>query len=373
MSNNIANVVPTILKYGALALREFAVMPRLVNVDYGNEVKQKGDTIDVTIPSLKASADVTPGTVPAGSVGDVSPAKMPIALSNWKEAGFVLSDKELAEMDANQVLSGEASEALKVLCNDVDKSIITKGLLLYGLSGTSGVVPSTVDSVIDCRKVLNTQLAPKSPRNLVIDGAVEANYLKLGMFTSKADSDTSAMIDGELGERFGLRIVNDQNIEGNTFTAGTGNGYESNGIHAKGSTTLTLKTGNGTVQVGDVFTIQNQTGNYVCVANPIAAVGTITIYPPLRAATANGDDITIVTTTGQQNLAFHRDCFSFASRPLETPQGLGVISSSVTDPVTGITLRLEVSRPHKQTRWSWDILWGVGCTRPELGIRQIGS
>ena len=68
------------------------------------------------------------------------------------------------------------------------------------------------------------------------------------------------------------------------------------------------------------------------------AAGSFTIMPPLRANVSNNAAITVINTTGQQNIGFHRDCFSLASRPLETPAGLGVISSSIVDPVTGLAL-----------------------------------
>jgi hypothetical protein len=376
MSNNIAAVLPTILKYGALALREYAVMPRLVNSDYKNEVSQKGQIINVEIPSAKTAADVNPGT-PAG-VGDVAPTTFPIPLTNWKEAGFVLSDKELAEMDANQVLSGEASEALKALVNAVDLSILANYKSLFQYTGTSGSVPNTVDAIIDGRKALNgpLNLAPSSPRAHVVNGTVEANYLKLALFTSKADSDTDAQISGALGKRFNFDIVYDQNMENSamSFTKGTGTGYVLNGAHTAGTKTITAKTGSNNINVGDIITIVTAAGTQPYVAtSQLTAPGTFTVYPGLRGAGSDSGTITVITTTGQQNLFFHRDCFSFASRPLDTPQGLGVISATEVDPVSGISLRLEVSRPHKQTRWSWDILWGTACTRPELGARQIAS
>jgi hypothetical protein len=74
-----------------------------------------------------------------------------------------------------------------------------------------------------------------------------------------------------------------------------------------------------------------------------------------------------------QNLVFHRDCFALASRPLATTDlfGLGNFQSAL-DPISGLVLRLEITRQHKQTRFSYDILWGAQCVRPELGCVMAG-
>jgi hypothetical protein len=59
----------------------------MVNSDFGDEVKQKGDTIQVPVPSIMTATDVVPGAY-APDPQNVAPTTAPIALSNWKEAPF---------------------------------------------------------------------------------------------------------------------------------------------------------------------------------------------------------------------------------------------------------------------------------------------
>ena len=67
---------------------------------------------------------------------------------------------------------------------------------------------------------------------------------------------------------------------------------------------------------------------------------------------------------------FHRDAIAFATRPLQrAPSGLGTITDTMVDEVSGLSLRLEVTREHKRIRFSYDILYGYAVVRRELGAR----
>src|SRR5574337_813545 len=96
MATDLTAVIPKILAQGLMALREFCVMPRLVNTDYSAEAREKGSTIDVPIPSAVAVGDVAPAAyAPEGSFSN--PTKAQIPLSYWREAAFFLTDKEIGQ------------------------------------------------------------------------------------------------------------------------------------------------------------------------------------------------------------------------------------------------------------------------------------
>jgi hypothetical protein len=100
-ANTLTAIMPQLLARGLMSLREQAIMPRLVNGDYSSEAAQKGDTIDVPIPTAVAVRAVTPANTPPALV-DSTPAKVPIALDQWYEAPFYLTDNELAQIDRNR-------------------------------------------------------------------------------------------------------------------------------------------------------------------------------------------------------------------------------------------------------------------------------
>src|SRR6056300_871926 len=111
MANTLTEVTPKLLAQGLLALREQAIMPMLVNRAYESLAGEKGSTIDVPIPSAIAAQDVSPGATPP-STADVAPTSVAIAMDQWKEAPFYLTDKDImTAMDG--IIPMQASEAIK--------------------------------------------------------------------------------------------------------------------------------------------------------------------------------------------------------------------------------------------------------------------
>lgn len=286
-------------------------MPRLVNSDYSNLAAQQGASIDVPIPSAIKAQAVTPGAT-SQDTGDISPVSATIKLDRWMEAPFYLTDKDL--MEANRgVIPMQASEAVKAIANDVNATLLGLGRKFYGMVGTPGTTPfSTVVDATNARKVLNRQLAPVNDRRIVLDPDAEAAALGLSGFADVSKSgDARPIIDGTIGRKYGFDWAMDQQVP--SFEAS---------VMTEGALTV-----NGA----------NEAGAQVV------------------------------------SLAFHRDAIAFATRPLmDSANGLGNLTQSAVDPVSGLSLRLEVSREHKRTRFSYDILYGADVVRRELGCRIAG-
>ena len=309
--NDLSKVVDKLLAQGLLALRGTCVMPRLVNSDYSNLAAQQGASIDVPIPSAIKAQAVTPGAT-SQDTGDISPVSATIKLDRWMEAPFYLTDKDL--MEANRgVIPMQASEAVKAIANDVNATLLGLGRKFYGMVGTPGTTPfSTVVDATNARKVLNRQLAPVNDRRIVLDPDAEAAALGLSGFADVSKSgDARPIIDGTIGRKYGFDWAMDQQVP--SFEAS---------VMTEGALTV-----NGS----------NEAGAQVV------------------------------------SLAFHRDAIAFATRPLmDSANGLGNLIQSAVDPVSGLSLRLEVSREHKRTRFSYDILYGADVVRRELGCRIAG-
>lgn len=382
MSNTIDEVLPKMLAQGLLALREQAIMSRLVNRSYEGLAAQKGNVINVPIPSAIAARAVTPANAMASNV-DFAPTSAQVTLDFWQEAPFHLSDNDMVSV-RNGTIPMQASEAIKALGNAVDSYILGKHTGFYGFAGTAGTTPfaSAITVAGDARKLLNKQLAPMGDRRVVLDPDAESNALLLtNILQFDQRGDQGGIVAGSIGRKLGMDWYMDQNVSEYTpgaswvtgFTVATGGGSEGDltlSVQDKAGTIAT-----GTIKVGDIFTLASQ--NYVVTAQATAASSastafTLSIYPPLAAAAASGAVTTVVGSAYVPNLAFHRDAIAWASRPLASIQGLGNAIQSAADPVTGVALRLEVSRQYKQTTFSYDVLGGANVIRPELGVKIAG-
>lgn len=374
MSNTLTAVTPKLLAQGLLALREQSIMARLVNRSYDTLAAEKGATVDVPIPSAIAVQNVSPAATPPATA-DVAPTSVPITLSSWKEAPFYLTDKDVMEA-MNGTIPMQASEAIKALANQVDSDVLATYVGVYGYAGVAGTTPFGTDlsEYIAGRVVMANQVAPMDDRRVVLDPTAEGNALLLRAFQDASfGGGDGVIIRGQIGTKVGADWFMDQNVP--THTAGTGTGILVNNVagYPVGTTSIAIDTGTGTLVVGDIVSFAGHSQTYtVTAAVPDVSSGTMVISPGLQAAVANNEAVT-KRATHVVNLLFHRDAIALATRPLmDVGGGLGNLIQSAVDPVSGLALRLEISREHKRTRFSYDILYGTSLIRPELASRIAG-
>lgn len=384
MANVLTDVIPILLAQGLQILRGATVMPRLVNTDFANTPAQKMDTVNVWIPSAATVEDVAPSAAPY-QAPDSSGVKVPIRLNRWRHSGFSLTDKDQEEIVAGYK-SRKAEEAVKVLANDVNAFLLSKYKKIFGFVGTPGTTPFATDvtAATAARAALNRQLALLTDRRFVMDVNAEANALGLAQFTSAEKvGSNAAIIEGTLGRRLGFDFAMDQQVPTHVstpLTAGnaTVNGAQAAGVGSTdggrtGTVSIAKATNAGTLVEGDIITFAGDAQTYTVLENATLIVGntSVKIAPALQSAKSGGE-IMSLKASHVVNLAMHRDCIAFASRPLQAAKDNTVEMMSVADPISGIALRLEVTRQNKQWLWDFDILYGGECVRPELGVRVAG-
>ncbi len=380
-ANDLTNVTPFLTAMALEVLREFLVMPSLVNGDYGREAAEKGDLINVPIAPTIAVSDAEGSSTPS-QAPNITPQKVAIPLDRWKKAEFTLTDKEILEI-TDDIMPATSRSAIVSLATQVNSDLLDLFLEVPSYGGDESVVPFSTGKITDAsqaRKRLNLGLAPLEDRRLVLDPEAAASALEVLSFSdASASNDPNVITNGFIGRKIGFDWREDQSVKthiAGTFT-GTGAVFEING----GSQVLGVKTlnisivGTGTMTldltVGDKITIVGDSQVYHISADSLGNSDTspldvtINIEPGLKVVPA---DAAVITLKGSYvaNLAFSKDAFAFANRPLRGSQASGATISVVTDPQTGITIRLEVERQTGQDLWRYDILYGVKTVRPEL-------
>lgn len=381
--NDFSNVLGTIFAQGLMALREACVMPRLINSDYSADAAGQGQVVTIEIPSAATAVDIAvSGANVAPDPANLAPTKATITLSNWKEAAFVISDKEMREIHSTRdYRSKQVTEHVRVLANAVNTSVFALYPKVYGYTGTAGTTPFATDTTAatQARRILNTQLAPLNPRAFVVDPDAEANALGLRAFQDASfRGDSAGLIEGQMGRKLGFQFAMDQQVP--THTAGTASGATTTAAgFAVGVKTVALASaGTGTILVGDVITFAGDTQTYTVTSGDadVSNGGSISFEPGLASAIPTSATAITVKATHTVNLAFHRDAFGFASRILQGDEQMTAAEAEnvmqVADPVSGLTLRLERRREYYRTRWAFSILWGCAVIRPECATRVAG-
>lgn len=382
ISNALAPIIPVIMAQGLGALRSRCVMPRLVNNSYSSQATEKGQVITIPVPSDIQTTEIVPGPY-APDTGNLTPSVAQITLDNWREAAFTLTENELAQVGGGYV-PRQVTSAIEALSNDVNASIFNCHKKIGNSVGTAGQNPfaTTVDTAVDAKEALTLMKTPPGDRRLVLDVTAMGAALKLSAFHNVSSSgDPNVMTEGEIGRKYGFPWYEDQSVP--RHVAGTQTGT----VSAKSATAVpagatqfiiaTAASSSVNYKVGDIIKIAGHARSYSVkqvLTLGASTEGIVVLNGRLFQPLVGGENITLVSSH-TANLAFHADCFGFASRALSPTAGAepSPFSMDVADPVSGLTLRLQVREEYHRIRWAFDILWGVDVVREQLGLRVLGQ
>jgi hypothetical protein len=386
--NTLTNYIVPVLAMGLKSLREKSVLPRIVNHDYDPAPGTKMSTVLINVPSAVAVTDVVPAHIAPDSTA-VTSSQISLVVDQWKEASFSMTDKDLMQVD-HGIIPMQAEEAIKALVEAVETHIWTKFMLIPYMNGTAGTTPFAVSSTtglndmaayVNARKALNLRRVPQDPRIAIIDPDAAGLLLQGRQFIDASwRGDTGGIIGGQIGYKLGANWAESNLVPTNVSTALSAGALTVNGVNAAGSSTVSLAKATNTapLAVGNSITIATgpAAGIYRVRTAVTLIVGntSVDIFPNLRGATAGGEAVTLLATA-VQNVLFHRDAVAFVTRPLSesAPQGRSIgYFETMVDPISGLTLRLELTREFKQDRWSFDVLWGAAVIRPDFAQIMLG-
>jgi hypothetical protein len=383
------NVLSTLCAMGLATLRERLALVLIANREYERMITgaTRFATVNVAVPATVAVRAVAPDVVPP-AVSALTPTSIPVTLTEWYEAPFAMDDKGLIQVD-NGILPMQAKEAVKAVANNIEDylwSLLAANISQY--AGTAGVTPfgTGLDEFLAADKNLNDSLADPEDRFMVIGTAAKASAMGLRAIqdASFRGGKSNSLISGEIGDILGARWLMSQRVPrhtSGTYSTGAG-GTTVTTVEPVGETVIALSGGaTGTILAGDIvdFGVTNANGQLETY-NVVSSVGgstpsSITIAAPgLKTATAGGEALT-TRASHAQNILIQKNCLTFAMAPLmDTVKVPGATMQSVAiDEKSGLSLRLEVSRQHRQVQWAFDALYGGKVIRPQFASWVAGQ
>lgn len=373
-TNTLTDIARALLAGGILSYRKKVAMLMRVNKDYSGEARTKGTTIDVPISTSMSVQNAT-YTSTAVDLNSTDVDLVQITLDQHKETRFHLTDKEDAEIDAgNFMLPGSMHESIKAHAENINSYLLDMYSQVYQFVGTAGTTPFGSDATVlsAARKALNNVDVPEDMRTHIMDTDADENAVNLGGFQDVDRSGSGDVLyKGEVGEKIGFLNLWDNQVKTHTLvSAGT---EILDGAATAGSNTVDMDGFTTVPALGDIFTIAGDTQQYTVVSATVIATtaSTITVEPAMAIAYSDGAAVTFIATH-VANLAFYKDAFTFAQRPLKTSSRAPANIVSQTDPVTGLSMRLQIQRPNNVDVWVHDTLFGGKCTRPEAAVRVLG-
>jgi hypothetical protein len=320
---------------GLATLRERLALVLIANREYERLISgaTKFATVNVAVPATVATRVVAPNVVPP-TLTAVTPTSVPITLDQWQEAPFAMDDKGLVQVD-NGIIPMQAKEAIKSLANTIEDylwSLLTAKVAQF--AGTSGVTPfgSDLGEFLAADKLLNDSLADPEDRYMVLNTASKANAMGLRAIQDasfRSGKGPNSLISGEIGDILGARWIMSQRVPNHVAGTLAGVGTTVTGANAVGATVIAL---------------------------------------------SGGAEVVSKKATFAQNILIQKNALAFAMAPLlDTVEVPGATLQQVAiDEVSGLSLRLEVSRQHRQVQWAFDALWGGTVVRPQVASWVAG-
>lgn len=349
-----------------------------------------GDTLRIRLPN-----QYTVRTGQALSTQDTTEQSTSLTVSTQKGVDTTFSSAELT-LSLDDFAERILEPAMAVLASNIEADAMSMYKDVYQQVNNQGNA-ATFANVLKGSKILTDSLAPYAERRLNMntqDNIDMVGDLK-GLFNAQ-DKLSSNYKEGRLAGPFSGFSDIYENTLWPSHTRGAGAGYLINGASQTGAT-LTVDTGTGAINKGDVFTIANvfrvhpetkqSTGvlqQFVVTADAASGATSLSISPAIvttgalqnvTAAPADGAAITFAGTASTASgisMAYHKDAFAFATADLVMPEGVDFAAREVFD---GISMRIvrQYAISSDTLPCRIDVLYGYKTIREQLACRLANN
>jgi hypothetical protein len=382
MANTLNNLAADIYKAADIVGRELVgfIPSATINGDATTRAA-KGDTIRshfTRTPTVNTSFAPSM-TIPEGTDQTVDNKTMTI--DTYASVQIPWTGEEIKHVNNGSgfetIYGDQIKQAIRALCNKIEVDLFTA--TYKGASravGSAGTTPfgSNFDVIAEARQILVDNGAPID--NQITAVLNTAAGTKLRNLASLQQVNTSGSTDllrqGTLLDLQGVMIKESAGVT--SHTKGAGSSYVTDGIQAKDSLSVVVKTGSGTVLAGDVVTFAGDTNNKYIVGTGITAAGTLLLNNTgLRQQIADANAMTIGNSY-TPNVVFHKQAVELGIRPPAMPNGgdSAVDMMTIQDPNSGLVFEVAVYKGYMKTMIEIRCLYGVKVWKPDFIATIMG-
>ncbi|MGG2396325.1 hypothetical protein ACJRW5_05150 [Pseudomonas sp. SH1-B] len=375
--NDVNAYMNEVVSVGVLdELRGSANFLKNIYIDSSDESKNFGDRVTIAAP-----IDLGPAKVFDPAVGS-SPTPIvaqgvPIDLNIHLYQEVCMSDVQA--MNHNR--KGTIPQALKAAITSVVESTNLYAISFYkGVSQHSGDLESIAkrdkDDILAGRAVLQKN---KVLRDYRLVTGINTELALLKDFSNLSESGDQTLInEAIMGRKFGINISTDQQIEKHiSGSAAQADGIVTSANPLVGVSFLRLESVpvGATFNHGDIVKVAGGFSYSVATNQVVTETGAIELLinekliAPIVAGTA-------VEVVGDHNvdILMTQNAIGAATRQIETQEDSNVMTTFVTDPLTGWNFRLQrwTTPKTSQTHWRFETLFGMSLLDPKRIVRMGG-
>lgn len=372
MANTLTTaLVAPLTKMIAEALRQEAGLIQSITVDQMPDLgfgqsKTLPRVGDLTVSNFTPSVNA-PTQVDTETLGNT------LTMSNRKQVLFNLTGEEAAGLkyNADAFVAQQAAEAVNEAVQHVEDAVRTNlaiGCGYAALTGGTNPYDSTgkLDVLSKSRVILSNAGVSKMDRSAILGSDAAGRYLDLDSNNKVNESgDMNIRREGSLGRTFGFGMRETNNSA--SFIKSSATGYLTDGAASKGDRTITVDTGSNNFAAGDILTIATASFKYVVKSFNGSTV--ITLNAPLLEDIATNSAIT-VETSDDRDFVVGKSALMLAIRPDRLADGeiRGADSTIITDPVSGVSMRLSQIPGVGMTQFQLSFVYGTSMWVEEAGV-----
>jgi hypothetical protein len=340
-----------------------------------------GDTLKIRLPNQYV---VRTGSTLNLGVTDTAESSVDLKVQTQKgvDLNFTSVDLTLALDDFSERI---IEPAMSVLAANIEADAMTMYKDVYNQVDNQ-TQTATFTKVLQGRKILVDNLAPLNARTCNLNTQDLVDALK-GLFNDQT-AISKQNREGYMGRTAGFDFM--ENTLWPSHSRSAANGYLVNGASQTGST-LTVNTGTGAPNQGDVFTLANvfrvhpetKQSTGILQQFVVGAGATTTSFPISPAIVTSGAAQNVSgspasaaavsfsanpSTTYGISMAYQKGAFAFASADMVMPRGVDFAAREVFD---GVSMRIVRQYDINNDKFPCrlDVLYGFKTIRPQLACR----